>query len=63
MAKVALLIGVSEYGNGLTPLPAASKDVEAMRKVLQHPEIGGFDQATPLINIFRLPFVERTLRG
>ncbi|MFN6567820.1 serine/threonine phosphatase [Dendronalium sp. ChiSLP03b] len=50
MVKVALLIGVSEYGNGLSPLPAASKDVEAMREVLENPEIGGFDWVTPLIN-------------
>ncbi|MBW4420837.1 MAG: caspase family protein [Myxacorys californica WJT36-NPBG1] len=50
MAKVALLIGVSEYEPGLNPLPAAAKDVEAMRQVLQHPAIGGFDQVTPLQN-------------
>ncbi|PSB22042.1 sulfatase-modifying factor protein [Phormidesmis priestleyi ULC007] len=50
MAKVALLIGVSEYEPGLNPLPAAANDVEAMRRVLQHPEIGGFDRVTPLQN-------------
>jgi branched-chain amino acid transport system substrate-binding protein len=43
MAKVALLIGVSEYQGNLTQLPAAAKDVEAMKQVLQHPEIGGFE--------------------
>ncbi len=43
MAKIALLIGVSEYGSGLNPLPAAVKDIEAMRQVLQHPGIGGFE--------------------
>ncbi len=32
--KVALLIGVSEYGQGLTPLHGAVKDVEAMQQVL-----------------------------
>jgi uncharacterized caspase-like protein len=42
MAKVALLIGVSEYETGLNPLPAAVKDVEAMQRVLVHPEMGGF---------------------
>ncbi len=42
MAKIALLIGVSEYKSGLTPLPSAIKDVEAMRRVLQNPEIGAF---------------------
>ncbi|MEH1921419.1 caspase, EACC1-associated type [Nostoc sp.] len=50
MAKVALLIGVSKYEPGLTPLPAAAKDVEAMQRVLLNPEIGGFDDVTLLIN-------------
>ena len=42
MAKVALLIGVSEYEPGLSPLPAAVRDVDAMREVLLHSEMGGF---------------------
>ncbi|OUL35495.1 SUMF1/EgtB/PvdO family nonheme iron enzyme [Nostoc sp. 106C] len=42
MAKVALLIGISEYESGLDPLPSAVKDVEAMRRVLLNPEMGGF---------------------
>lgn len=42
MGKLALLIGVSEYQPGLNPLPSAVKDVEAMRRVLIHPEIGNF---------------------
>lgn len=42
MAKVALLIGVSEYEHGLNPLPGAVKDVEALREVLLHPDMGGF---------------------
>ncbi|MFN6559331.1 MAG: caspase, EACC1-associated type [Nostoc sp. ChiSLP01] len=50
MAKVALLIGVSEYEPGLTPLPAATKDVEAMQQILLNPDIGGFDDVTLLIN-------------
>ncbi|MEH1888419.1 MAG: hypothetical protein V7K92_02805 [Nostoc sp.] len=50
MAKVALLIGVSEYESGLTPLPAATKDVKAMEQVLLHPEIGGFDEVIPIIH-------------
>ncbi|BBD67563.1 hypothetical protein NIES4072_51390 [Nostoc commune NIES-4072] len=45
MAKVALLIGVSEYEPGLTPLPASVKDMQAIAKVLQHPEMGGFAEA------------------
>lgn len=42
MAKVALLVGVSEYEPGLNSLPAAVKDVDAVREVLLHPQIGGF---------------------
>jgi formylglycine-generating enzyme required for sulfatase activity/uncharacterized caspase-like protein len=45
MAKVALLIGVSEYEPGLNPLPAAVKDVEAMGRVLANLEMGGFAEA------------------
>ncbi len=45
MAKLALLIGVSEYESGLTPLPGAVRDAEAMWRVLIHPEIGGFAEA------------------
>lgn len=43
MAKLALLIGVSEY-DGFNPLPSALKDVEAMGRILQHPDIGGFTE-------------------
>lgn len=49
MAKVALLIGVSEY-QGLNTLLSAIKDVEAMQRVLQDPEMGGFDQVETLLN-------------
>jgi hypothetical protein len=45
MAKVALLIGVSEYQPGLPPLPGAVKDVEAMQRILTNPEMGGFAEA------------------
>jgi uncharacterized caspase-like protein len=48
--KVALLIGVSQYEAGLPPLLAAPNDVEAMRRVLQDPKIGGFDEVNPLID-------------
>jgi hypothetical protein len=48
--KVALLIGVSEYEAGLPPLPAAPKDVEAMQRVLQDPNLGGFDVVERLLN-------------
>ena len=50
MTKVALLIGVSEYEPGLNPLPAAVKDIEALRRVLQDPEMGGFDEVKTLAN-------------
>ncbi|WNZ44043.1 caspase family protein [Leptolyngbya boryana CZ1] len=45
MAKVALLVGVSEYEPGLNPLPAAVKDVDAVQEVLLQPEIGGFAES------------------
>lgn len=45
MTKIALLIGVSEYEPGLSPLPAAIKDLDAIREVLIDPEIGGFSDA------------------
>jgi len=48
--KTALLIGVSEYSEGLTPLPSAKEDVEALKRILQHPEMGGFDNVSTLIN-------------
>jgi Caspase domain len=44
MAKLALLVGVSEYQEGLNPLPSAVKDIEAIQRVLQNPDIGGFDE-------------------
>jgi branched-chain amino acid transport system substrate-binding protein len=53
MSKYALLIGVSEYRTeDFKPLPSATADVEAMRRVLQHAEMGGFpaDQITVLTN-------------
>ncbi len=50
MAKVALLIGVSDYEPGLNPLLGAAKDVEAMQRVLQHSEIGSFTEVKTLLN-------------
>ncbi|MCA2692775.1 MULTISPECIES: caspase family protein [unclassified Microcystis] len=50
MAKFALLIGVSEYSAGLRPISSAILDVEAMRRVLEHPDMGAFDQVTVLPN-------------
>ncbi|MDZ8105416.1 MAG: SUMF1/EgtB/PvdO family nonheme iron enzyme [Nostoc sp. DedQUE12a] len=46
MAKLALLIGISEYDEPtLAPLPNAVNDVEAMRQVLVNPEMGDFAAA------------------
>ena len=42
MAKAALLIGTSEYTGKLKPLASAERDVEAMQRVLQQREMGGF---------------------
>ncbi|TRU81013.1 MAG: caspase [Microcystis novacekii Mn_MB_F_20050700_S1] len=50
MAKIALLIGVSEYSDGLRPISSAILDVEAMRRVLEHPDMGAFNQVTVLPN-------------
>jgi uncharacterized caspase-like protein len=50
MAKKALLIGVSQYEAGLPPLAAAPKDVAAMLRVLQSPELGAFDDVQTLID-------------
>jgi len=50
MAKLALLIGISQYEFGLDPLPGSIKDVQAMEKVLRHPERGGFDVVEVITN-------------
>ncbi|MGB5709302.1 MAG: caspase family protein, partial [Waterburya sp.] len=50
MTKIALLIGVSQYQSDLTPLPKASKDVEAMENVLQNPAIGRFERVKTRLN-------------
>jgi Caspase domain/SPOR domain len=50
MKKVALLIGMSEYLPGLNPLPGAVRDMEAMQRVLQHSDMGEFDQIQTLAN-------------
>ena len=50
MARVALLIGVSDYGPGFNWLPGVAKDLSAMQRILQHPEIGDFTEVTTLKN-------------
>lgn len=48
--KIALLIGVGNYGEGLTPLQCPINGVEAMQSVLACPETGGFDEVIALTN-------------
>ncbi|UBF25469.1 GUN4 domain-containing protein [Kovacikia minuta CCNUW1] len=54
MAKIALLIGVSDYESGLDSLPGTQADIRAMQGVLQNPAIGGFD------TVYLLPDPELT---
>lgn len=48
--KIALLIGVSEYGAGIPPLLSALNDVAAMERVLKNPNLGNFTQVERLLN-------------
>lgn len=50
MAKIALMIGISEYGSGLNSLPSTIKNIEAMQQVLQQLDRGGFDEVKCLSN-------------
>jgi hypothetical protein len=50
MAKMALVIGVSDYEPCLTPLPGSARDIEAMQRVLQQPDVGGFNEVKMLLN-------------
>ncbi|MEL6262687.1 MAG: SUMF1/EgtB/PvdO family nonheme iron enzyme [Cyanobacteria bacterium J06626_6] len=48
--KIALLIGVGEYGTGLKSLQCPLNGVEAMEAVLASSEIGKFDEVVALTN-------------
>jgi formylglycine-generating enzyme required for sulfatase activity/uncharacterized caspase-like protein len=48
--KIALLIGVGDYGAGFTSLRCPANGVQAMRSVLSCPSMGGFDEVVALIN-------------
>ena len=50
MTKTALLIGVSDYQPGFDSLPGTQTDIRTMERVLQHPEMGGFDEVRLLPN-------------
>jgi hypothetical protein len=60
--KAALLIGVSEYGEGIPPLSAPTNDVEAMKRVLENPNMGGFDEVQTLINAESVPIQQAIQR-
>jgi uncharacterized caspase-like protein len=62
MVKTALLIGISEYKGKLTPLPGAQKDIQAMERVLKHPNMGGFDHVNLLENPERIA-MEQTIEN
>ncbi|MGB3515460.1 MAG: caspase family protein [Elainellaceae cyanobacterium] len=48
--KIALLIGVSEYGEGIPSLSAPPNDVKALQRVLQNSKLGAFDEIISLVN-------------
>ncbi|WP_204136977.1 GUN4 domain-containing protein [Halomicronema sp. CCY15110] len=50
MAKIALLIGISDYGEALTSLPGTQEDLQAMQRVLKSPDVGAFDRVEVLPN-------------
>jgi hypothetical protein len=47
MAKFALLIGVSHYASGISPLPEAERDVQAMQELLEQKD---FDEVQALVD-------------
>jgi hypothetical protein len=40
MAKIALLIGINDYGEAPTGLPGTQEDLQAMKQVLEKPDAG-----------------------
>ncbi len=48
--KLALLIGVSQYGPGFTALPGVQQDVESLKAALSNPLLGGFNEVHILLN-------------
>ncbi|MCB9756286.1 MAG: caspase family protein [Myxococcales bacterium] len=41
--RIALLVGISEYGPGFNPLPSSERDIKALGAVLRSPERGQFE--------------------
>jgi len=63
--RLALVVGISEYGEGLEPLPGSLLDVQAMQDVLQNPDCGAFE-VQPLENCDRATLettIEQFFRG
>jgi len=63
--RLALVVGISEYGEGLEPLPGSLLDVRAMQDVLQNPDCGAFE-VQPLENCDRTTLettIEQFFRG
>jgi hypothetical protein len=48
--RVALLIGVSDYGTGFETLPGVDKDLATLKQVLENPTIGNFSSVETLLN-------------
>ena len=48
--KIALLIGVGEYGEGLDRLQCPENGVAALQSILENREIGEFDEVIALLN-------------
>ncbi|MEM9120183.1 MAG: caspase family protein [Cyanobacteria bacterium P01_F01_bin.56] len=48
--KVALLVGVGNYGNGLKSLQCPAHGVNELTAILKQPEIGAFDDVVDLID-------------
>ncbi|NEP19376.1 MAG: CHAT domain-containing protein, partial [Leptolyngbya sp. SIO4C1] len=59
MGKFALLIGVSDYLEGLSALPAATQDVAALQRILADPVLGAFDNVKTLLNPTRDEMAQR----
>jgi uncharacterized caspase-like protein len=48
--RVALLVGMSNYGAGFNALPGAERDLVGLQQFLAHPEMGGFSEVKTLLN-------------
>jgi uncharacterized caspase-like protein len=48
--RVALLIGVSDYGSGFETLPGVGKDLEILKHALENSAVGNFTSVETLLN-------------